>query len=131
MNEHKVDSLGMYLGVFGALMVLTLVTVGAAYIDFGRFSVAVALAIATVKAVLVIWFFMHVQHGDGLLKMFVLAGFLAFFLLVTITLSDYITRPSAEIDNSASWIKRQSTHFQTKPQPLGFKEHHTSSDAHH
>lgn len=50
-----------YLLVFGALMVGTVLTVWASYIHFGSHSmnVAVALVIATVKAVLVAGFFMH------------------------------------------------------------------------
>ncbi len=123
MKEHKVDSLGMYLGIFGALMFFTFLTVAAAYIDFGRFSVTVAIAIATIKAILVIWFFMHVQHGNGLLKLFVIAGFLTFFLLIIFTLSDYVTRPAAEIEQSSSWIKREATHYQAKPQPMGYENH--------
>lgn len=123
MKEHKVDSLGMYLGIFGALMVFTFLTVTAAYIDFGQFSVTIAIAIATIKAILVIWFFMHVQHGSGLLKLFVLAGFLSFFLLIIFTLSDYATRPSAEIEQNSSWIKREASHYQTKSQPAGYEPH--------
>lgn len=127
MSEHKVDSLGMYLSIFGALMFFTFLTVAAAYIDFGQFSVTVAIAIATVKAILVIWFFMHVQHGSGLLKLFVIAGFLTFFLLIIFTLSDYTTRPAAEIDQNSSWIKRAATHYQTKLQSEA-NSHHGKED---
>jgi cytochrome c oxidase subunit IV len=49
----------MLLGVFLALTFLTVVTVGASEIDFGEFNLIVALAIAVVKAALVVLFFMH------------------------------------------------------------------------
>jgi len=51
-----------YLVVFGTLLVLTLATVGVSYLDLPEFeTVAVALAIATVKASLVAMFFMHLK----------------------------------------------------------------------
>lgn len=50
-----------YLLVFGALLVGTILTVLASYINFGspRINIIVALIIATVKAALVACFFMH------------------------------------------------------------------------
>jgi cytochrome c oxidase subunit 4 len=50
-----------YMLVFGALLVGTVITVWASYINFGShaMNVAVALVIATVKAALVAAFFMH------------------------------------------------------------------------
>ena len=48
--------------VFGALLVLTLVTVGVSYLDLPEVeTVVVALAIATAKASLVAMFFMHLK----------------------------------------------------------------------
>lgn len=50
-----------YMLVFGALMIGTIATVWASYIDFGTpaINIVVALIIATVKASLVAAFFMH------------------------------------------------------------------------
>ena len=50
------------LGVWGTLLVLTVVTVGATYVDLGSFNLAIALIIATVKASLVALFFMHLRY---------------------------------------------------------------------
>lgn len=47
------------VGVFASLVFLTVVTVSASYMDFGEFNLIVALAIAVVKATLVVLFFMH------------------------------------------------------------------------
>ena len=52
MSEH-IESKKTYLLVFAALLVLTGVTSGVAYIDLGPFSVVVALAIAVIKMLLV------------------------------------------------------------------------------
>ena len=51
-----------YLAVFGALMVLTVVTVAVSYLQMATTpTVLVALAIATAKAALVAMFFMHLK----------------------------------------------------------------------
>jgi cytochrome c oxidase subunit 4 len=52
----------------------------------------VALAIASTKAVIVILFFMHVYYQSKLVKMTVAAGFFTFLILITMTLTDYISR---------------------------------------
>ena len=51
-----------YLVIFGALMVLTVITVGVSYLDLPATpTVLVAIAIATAKATLVAMFFMHLK----------------------------------------------------------------------
>jgi cytochrome c oxidase subunit 4 len=82
----------LYLIVFGALMVLTAITVTAALIDLGPFNTVVALTIACTKMVLVILFFMHVRYSSRLTWATVGAGFFFLGLLLLMTLSDYLTR---------------------------------------
>ena len=77
---------------FLALLVLTGVTVGVAYVDLGPFSDPVALAIAVFKASLVVLFFMHVKDSRRMTKITVVAGFLWLAILFGLTLSDYLTR---------------------------------------
>jgi cytochrome c oxidase subunit IV len=79
----------VYLGVFAALMVLTLVTVWAAGQDFGPLNAVVAMGIAVTKAVLVILFFMHVKYSSRLVWLVVAAAFLWLALMLGVTLSDY------------------------------------------
>ncbi len=49
------------LGVFGALAVLTVVTVAVTWVDLGAMNLVAALAIAVVKATLVALYFMHLR----------------------------------------------------------------------
>lgn len=92
--------LPIYLGVFAALMVGTLLTVEAARMDFGSMNTPVALLIACTKAALVILFFMHVKYSEKLVKMVIVVsiGFLA--ILFLITLSDYWTRGALGVPGS-------------------------------
>jgi cytochrome c oxidase subunit IV len=63
-----------------------------AFIDLGVFNAVIALAIACTKAALVVLFFMHIHYSSRLLKMTVAAGLFTFGLLITLTMSDYISR---------------------------------------
>ncbi|MGD0401641.1 MAG: cytochrome C oxidase subunit IV family protein [Candidatus Acidiferrales bacterium] len=91
MSEHIV-SVKLYLGIFVALLCLTALTTGVAYIDLGAFNTVAALAIAVVKMLLVILFFMHVKYSGRLIQVFILAGALFLAILITLTLADELTR---------------------------------------
>ena len=82
----------LYLKIFAALLVGTGLTVGAAFVDMGAFNPVVAILIACIKAVLVVLFFMHVYYSSKLMKLTVAAGFFTFIVLITMTLTDYMSR---------------------------------------
>ena len=82
----------MYYGIFGALMVLTGVTVGAAFVNLGAFNFPVAISIAITKATLVILFFMHVKYSSRLTKMIVAMSFFFLFIMFGLTMTDYLSR---------------------------------------
>jgi cytochrome c oxidase subunit IV len=86
-------SVGTYILVFMALLVLAALTTGIAYIDLGPFNTVIALAIAFVKMFLVGLFFMHLWYSPGLTRIVVLAGFFWLALMVSFTLADVLTRP--------------------------------------
>lgn len=82
----------VYVLVFVALLVGTAVTVWAAFHDFGVLNTVLALAIAGVKATLVILFFMHVKYSKPLVWAFVGGGILWLGILIALTASDYVSR---------------------------------------
>lgn len=92
MSEHIVSKT-IYFAIFGALIVLTVLTYMVALIDLGRLNIVVALAIAVTKAMLVVLFFMHVWYSNRLTKVVVIAGFFWLALLIVLTMADYFTRP--------------------------------------
>jgi cytochrome c oxidase subunit 4 len=91
MASHIVPR-SLYYRVFAALLLLTLMTVGVAFIDLGRLNTIIALTIAVGKALLVILYFMHVRYGSRLIWVCVAAGFFWLTLLLTFTMGDYLTR---------------------------------------
>jgi cytochrome c oxidase subunit 4 len=91
-HAHVIVSPKVYGVIFGALLIFTAITVGASYLELGVFNAVVALAIAVVKAVLVVLFFMHVRYSSKLTMLTVGAGFFTFLVLITMTMTDYISR---------------------------------------
>lgn len=92
MNEYIVSQ-HTYYRVFGALLILTLLTWGVSYIPFSPgWSVVIALTIAICKGSLVVLFFMHVRYSNQRIWVFVGAGIFWLVLLIALTLSDYLTR---------------------------------------
>jgi cytochrome c oxidase subunit 4 len=93
MSEHATSSRGFYVGIGISLLVLTATTVGAAFVNLGPFNPVVALLIATVKATLVVLFFMHVKGAsEKLTAAVVVSGFFFLAILLSLALADYLTR---------------------------------------
>jgi cytochrome c oxidase subunit 4 len=83
----------MYFGIWATLLVFTLITYKAAFIELGRFNAAVALGIATFKATIVALFFMHAWHAsEKLTKLIIIAAVFFLLLLLSLTMIDYGTR---------------------------------------
>ncbi|MEQ1572815.1 MAG: cytochrome C oxidase subunit IV family protein [Vicinamibacterales bacterium] len=91
MSGH-VSPKSTYYAIFGALMVLTLVTVAVAFINLGSLNFPVAIGIALTKATLVILFFMHVKYSSRLTKMVVGMAFFFLVILLALTMTDYLSR---------------------------------------
>jgi len=81
-----------YGWVWLALLILLFATWGFSRIDLKPFNTAIALLIAFAKMLLIILFFMHVRYSRRVVWIFVCAGFVWFFIMVDLTLSDYLTR---------------------------------------
>ncbi len=108
MSEHIVP-VSTYLKIFGALMVLTAITVGVAFMDLGPLNNVVMLGIAVLKATLVVLFFMHVFYSSRLIWVVVVAGFFWLGIMFVMTGSDYVSR---------GWIPQTTTPQVTRaPRP--------------
>ena len=86
MSEHAHSSSArVYVLTLAVLLVLTGVTVGAAYVNFGSSTInlVIAVVIATFKASLVALFFMHLRHDPPINAVIFCSSliFLGLFLL--------------------------------------------------
>lgn len=91
MSEHIVSP-KIYAAILMALLVGTLLTVGAALEDFGPWNIVIALAIASFKATLVILYFMHARYIKGRTQLVIICGFFWLAIMLSLTLVDYGTR---------------------------------------
>lgn len=89
---HHIVGPKTYGTILLILLGLTALTTGIAFVNLGVFSPIAAIGIAVLKATLVILFFMHVKYSSRLVKLTVASGFFTFIVLITMTLSDYISR---------------------------------------
>lgn len=106
-SDHKTDHyVGVYLKVFGALMVLTVVTVLASRLHMTvPLAILVALAIALLKGSLVASFFMHLIGEKPLVFMVLLLTailFAALMVLPVLTTKDAVGRTSTPWTATAS-----------------------------
>ncbi len=59
-----VSSVAFYVAVFLGLLTLTGLTVGQSYVDLGKLNIVIVVLIATMKASLVVAFFMHLRWDN-------------------------------------------------------------------
>lgn len=113
-DEPHVLPLQVYLGVWGALMVLTILTVAVSRFDFGSANTFVALIVATIKGSLVVGFFMHLRYDNRLYTIILLASLLFVSIFFTPTLIDLHTRDALDPIKGRAVYKLSKE----KPEPL-------------
>ncbi len=103
-DEHE-EHIGIpgYLGIFGILVVGTILTYFVATIDldgiFPGANTMVALLIAFTKMTFVVLYFMHVRWQSKLIWLTTLAGFFWLAIMFAFTMQDYLTRGSGTFTN--------------------------------
>jgi cytochrome c oxidase subunit 4 len=90
--HHTTVPKSTYYAVFAWLAVLLVLTVVASRLDLGFWNVPLALAIAIIKAVLIVLFFMHVRYGSPLLRLFAAGGFFWLLILLAFLVADVRAR---------------------------------------
>ena len=90
-------SIKLYLTVYVALLILLVITVAFSFVDIGRYpNNLIALAIACVKGLLIVLFFMHMKYERWITWIFAGAGVLWLCIMFTLTMNDYLTRNHPE-----------------------------------
>ena len=92
-HEHTTHSNAFYISIGVILLVLTITTAGVAFINLGPFNPVVALLIATIKATLVVLFFMHGKYSPKRTKLVIVCSVFWLAIMLFMTMSDYVTRP--------------------------------------
>ena len=94
-HDHVLP-LSLYYKVFGALIILTVLTVAVSYMNLGSASIYVAMAVAIVKSAFVVGYFMHLKYDD---RLYSLVGVLVIFFVIcffALTFADIATRDAID-----------------------------------
>lgn len=78
--------------IWGALMILTGVTVAVAQVDLGAWNIWVALGIATFKSSLVVAIFMHLKYEHWLFKVSLLIALATLAIFIGLNFFDVLYR---------------------------------------
>ncbi len=92
MKSEEIVSRKTFLVVYGALLVLLVLTYLASLFNLGSWGIAIALGIAACKAVLIILYFMHVKVSNQLIWIAAAVGFIWLGIMMGLTMNDYISR---------------------------------------
>jgi cytochrome c oxidase subunit 4 len=91
VSEHIVSP-KIYAVIFTSLMLGTGITVWAAFQNFGQFNIVIALVIATIKASLVVLYFMHARYSPKRTQLVIVCSVFWLAIMLALTLTDYRTR---------------------------------------
>ncbi len=88
MVHSHISSWQFYVAIFFGLIFFTLVTIGVSYVHLGSLNLAVAIIIASIKASLVVTFFMHLKYDNKFNALMFVCGLLFIGVFFAYTLND-------------------------------------------
>jgi len=94
MSEHKnhISTYKSQIVVLLSLIMLTILTVTITSVHLGPFNTAAAMLIATVKATIVLLYFMHLKFDEKIYRFMVTLVFAIYSVVIIITFFDYLYR---------------------------------------
>ena len=110
MSEHIVSP-KIYAVIFASLMLGPGVTVWAAFQNFGKFNIVIALGIATVKATLVVLYFMHARYSPKRTQLVIVCSVFWLAIILALTLTDYTTRSHETQPGVSHLVQPTASHF--------------------
>ncbi len=89
----EVDSPATLFAVYLAVLLLALANIGLSTTGLGKYGLVLQLAIATIQAGIVAYYFMHLRQGDKVVILTALASIFWMGILFVLFMADYMTRP--------------------------------------
>jgi cytochrome c oxidase subunit 4 len=90
--KHPYDTYRPILFSWIGLLALTLITSLLGLMNLGVMTPVIALVIAAAQALLIAGFLMHAREDIALVRVVIAGGVIWFLILVTLTMTDYVTR---------------------------------------
>jgi cytochrome c oxidase subunit 4 len=101
-----VSSIAFYIAVFFGLLLLTGMTVGQSYVDLGKLNIVIVILIATMKASLVVTFFMHLAWDSKFNALMFLCGLLFIGVFFAYTMNDVDKRGQLDPDQNVKVLPK-------------------------
>ena len=117
-HHHSTRS---YFVVWAILLTCTVLTVWTGYMDLGKVNLPLALTIATLKASLVIWYFMHMRDAAGTNRIVFITSFVFMFVMIFGVFGDLWTRSEMSLPSAAP--STEAPEIQV-PEGAGMPAHH-------
>jgi len=120
-NEHHehVLPLKTYFKVFGALIFLTLATVGVSYLNLGPRALFVALVVAFIKASLVVGYFMHLRYDVRFHSLIFFSSLIFLAIFFGFTFLDLGSRSSVLLDQETFAFQKDAEYAKRAETPAG------------
>jgi cytochrome c oxidase subunit 4 len=87
-SEKHIVNTKTYIFVWVVLLCLTGLTIKAAQMKMGEWSMVANIAIASMKASLVLWFFMHLKYEKRLFKLLIFVPLITISIIIGMTFFD-------------------------------------------
>ena len=127
-HDGHITPMKVYLLVGAMLLILTALTVKVSTIHLGPWNAIVALAIASLKALLVALFFMHLLHDRKIYAVVVSSALVFLGILIGLTMADVLRRGDIN-EYEAAPIKSEAPYFlKQKADTTAIKSESTPSD---
>jgi cytochrome c oxidase subunit IV len=126
-KEHH-TSAGRYVLIWVILLVATGTTVATGRMDLGHYNLPLAMLIATIKATLVVLFFMHLSEQKGANRIVFVTSVFFVLLLLALSLGDVATRFPLTNPPSGQNVRAPGYHHQTDADVKGPNQQPGSKD---
>ncbi len=95
-----VTPLSTYVAVFATLIILTIITVGVSYLNFGPANLFIALLVATIKGSVVAAYFMHLKGDERMNTVLLCSAFVFLAIFIGLTAIDVLKRGVVDPDEA-------------------------------
>lgn len=127
VHSHVSSSL-FYAAVFAGLLVLTLLTVGQSYVDLGKLNIILVVLIASLKASLVVTFFMHLRWDNKFNALIFISCIFFIGVFFAYTMNDTDRRGELDGDQNVKVLPRTgevAPGGKVVPEKTGHESHDT------
>ena len=87
-NNKSITGYRTYFTVWICLLILTAMTVAVSNLELGKYGALISVFIASVKAGLILLFFMHLKYEGFLIKAMLLLTIMTIAVIIGLTFSD-------------------------------------------